>query len=115
MKVKNEKNRTKTRIKQGDIVLVITGRDRGKKGKVLRLDHQDGYAYIERVNIVKKATRPNQYKQIKGGIVDKESKIHISNIRMVCPSCNDATKMKALKQEGRGTARVCKKCNEVIA
>lgn len=72
-----------THVKKNDEVLVIGGRDRGKTGKVLRVFPQENKAIVERVNMVKKHTRPNPQKNVKGGIVEREGLIHVSNLKVL--------------------------------
>lgn len=72
-----------THIKKNDEVLVIAGRDRGKTGKVLRVFPQEQKAIVERVNMVKKHTRPNPQQNVKGGIVEREGMIHVSNLKVL--------------------------------
>ena len=73
----------KTHVKKNDEVLVIGGRDRGKTGKVLRVFPAEQKAIVERVNMVKKHTRPNPQKNVKGGIVEREGMIHVSNLKVL--------------------------------
>ncbi len=80
---KREALRKKTRIRKDDMVMVIAGRDKGKTGRVLHVDRVKQRALVEGVNIVKVHTRPNPAKQIKGGIAERESPIHISNLMLV--------------------------------
>ena len=99
-------------IKKGDRVIVTTGRDKGKKGEVLKVFPDDGRALVSGVNIVKRHQRQTQTQQ--GGIVQKESTIHLSNLAHVDPKSGDATRVgfKFLK-DGR-KVRVAKKSGEVI-
>ena len=73
------------RVRKNDIVAVISGKDRGKRGRVLRVTAAKGTVMVEGVNIVKRHTKPNPQKSIKGGIVDREAPIHISNVAPVDP------------------------------
>ncbi|KDA54658.1 MAG: 50S ribosomal protein L24 [Acidobacteriota bacterium] len=73
------------KIKKGDQVLVIAGKDRGKKGKVLRVDRQRGRVVVEHVNMIKRHTRPNPRAGVQGGIVEREAPIHISNVMVISP------------------------------
>ena len=75
----------KARIRKNDIVAVISGKDRGKRGRVLRVTAAKGTVMVEGVNIVKRHTKPNPQRNIKGGIVDREAPIHISNVAPVDP------------------------------
>lgn len=75
----------KIRIRKGDMVRVITGRDKGKTGRVLEVDRETGRITVEGVMIVKKHTRPNPARQIKGGIAESEGSIHVSNVMVLTP------------------------------
>lgn len=102
----------KFKIKKGDDVIVCSGRDKGKTGKVLSVFKEEGKLLIQGVNLVKKHEKPGNGKT--GGIITKESKIHISNVAMVDPKLGGATKV-GFKFESDGTkVRVAKKSNEVI-
>ena len=102
---------SKLKIKKGDQVLVIAGRDRGTRAKVLRVDHGAGKAIVEQVNLVKKHTRPNPQKQIQGGILEKEAPIELSNLMVICPETDKPTRVgrKVLEgQDGKKIVRVAK-------
>jgi large subunit ribosomal protein L24 len=74
------------KIKKGDQVLVIAGKDRGKRGKVLRVDRQRARVVVEGVNMIKRHTRPNPRAGVQGGIVEREAPIHISNVMVISPN-----------------------------
>ena len=95
-------------IRRNDTVRVITGRDKGKEGRVLRVFPEKGKVLVEHVMMVKKNVRPNPQKNIKGGIAEQESRIHISNVMLVCPSCGPTRVGHDIK--GDRKFRVCKKC-----
>jgi large subunit ribosomal protein L24 len=99
----------KPHVKKGDTVLVLTGKDRGKQAKVLRVNPSKGTAIVERVNLLKKHTRPNPQKNVKGGILEREAPIRISNLQVVCPSCNAPTRTGSHRTD-EGAKRYCKKC-----
>lgn len=101
------------RIKKGDTAIVLTGKDKGKQGRVLSVLPKKDRVIIEGLNIIKKHMKPNrQYTQ--GGIIEKEAPIHISNVMLICPKCNKPTRIaNALLDDGKKQRR-CKKCNEVI-
>ena len=80
---KVESLRQKVHVRREDVVVVIAGRDRGKTGRVLNVDRLKNRALVEGVNLVKRHTRPNPQKQIKGGIAERESPIHISNLMLI--------------------------------
>lgn len=105
---------SKAKIKKNDEVLVVSGKDRGKKGKVLRVIPSKGAAIVERVNFSKKHQRPNPQKNVKGGILEREAPIRLSNLMVVCPSCGEASRL-GRKTTDLGTVRYCKKCNTELA
>lgn len=98
----------KIHVKKGDLVMVITGKDAGKKGKVLEVLPKKGRVVVEKVNIVKRHTKPSQ-SMPQGGIVEKEAPIASSNVMLFCSECNSVTRVSAKFTE-TGKVRVCKKC-----
>ena len=101
-------------IRKGDLVQVIAGRDKGATHRaVLRVEPQKQRVYVERVNMVKRHTRPNPSKQIRGGILEKEGPIHISNLALVCSDCGPTRIKHAQKAEGK-KVRLCAKCGKVL-
>jgi large subunit ribosomal protein L24 len=109
----------KTKVKKGDQVLVIAGKDKDQRAKVLRVFPSNGTAIVERVNMVKKHTRPNPQKQIQGGILEKEMPIRLSNLKVICPECGKPARMgrKRLQPDGakqETPVRVCKNCNATV-
>ena len=108
--------RFKARIKKDDTVKVITGRDKGKTGRVLHVDRDTGKVLVEGVSLVKRHTRPNPSRQIKGGIAERESPINISNV-MIVTSGGVATRV-GYRMESTGTAtrrvRVACKGGEIL-
>jgi large subunit ribosomal protein L24 len=100
-------------IQRNDQVKVIAGVDRGKTGRVLRVDADANRVLVEHVRMVKKNVRPNPQRNIKGGIAEQEAPIHISNVMLVCPNCGPSRV--GHKFEGDKKVRVCKKCgNEIV-
>jgi large subunit ribosomal protein L24 len=100
-------------IKKNDTVVVIAGRERGKRGRVLSVYPQKDRLLIEKINIIKKHMKPTR-KQTQGGIIEKEASIHMSNVMLICPKCNKTTRIgNSILQDGR-KLRICKKCGEVI-
>ncbi len=101
-------------IKKNDLVYVLSGKDRGKTGKVLKVFLDKNKAVVEGLNHIQKHTRPNPQKNVKGGILPKESPIHISNLMVVCKRCNKHSRVGFnIMQDGR-KVRVCKNCNELL-
>ena len=103
---------TKLSIHAGDKVKVIAGKDKGKEAKVLAALPYKQRVIVERVNMIKKATRPSQRNQ-QGGILEIEAPIHVSNVMLVCPSCSQPTRVGRKRIEGT-RVRVCKKCGNDI-
>lgn len=101
-------------IKKDDEVLILGGRDRGKTGKVLRLFPSKNRAVVENINMVKRHTRPNPQRNIKGGIVERESPIHLSNLMVVCRECGKPTRVGYSSLLDGKKVRVCKKCGGTI-
>ena len=106
---KKEATYLKPHVKKNDTVVVLAGKDRGKQGKVLRVNPSKGTAIVERVNLGKKHTRANPQRNVKGGILERETPIKISNLQVVCPSCGEATRTGKHRTE-EGSQRYCKKC-----
>lgn len=101
------------RLRKGDLVTVLTGKERGKKGKILRVLPEEGRVVIESLNFVKVYTRPSQQNP-KGGIAQVEGKLHRSNVQLVCPRCSKPTRIGYQFLADQTKQRVCKKCNEII-
>lgn len=100
-------------VKKDDRVKVLTGKDAGKEGKVLRRDVEKDTVIVENVNMVTKSVRPSQ-KDPRGGLVKKEAPLKRSNVMLVCPSCGKATRIGHAYLDNGKKVRVCKKCGEVI-
>ena len=100
-------------IKKGDKVKVLSGKDKGKEGVVLRALPQKERVVVEKVNMIKKAMRPTQQNP-QGGISTMEAPIHVSNVMLVCPSCKQATRVSRKRDEEGKKVRVCKKCGAEI-
>ena len=103
---------TRVDIKRNDTVKVITGRDSGKQGRVLRVFPNSRKVLVEHVMMVKKNVRPNPQRNIKGGIAEQESPISISNVMIVCPSCGPSRI--GHKREGKHHERICRRCNATL-
>jgi large subunit ribosomal protein L24 len=100
-------------VHREDTVLVLTGKDRGKKGRVIRLFPKVEKALVEKINMVKRHTRPTQQLP-QGGIMEKEAPIHLSNLQVVCTKCGKATRITHKALASGQKARVCKKCGEIL-
>lgn len=101
-----------TRIRRDDEVIIIAGRDKGARGKVIRVMPTDGTALVSKVNMIKRHMRATQ--NSKGGIVEKEAPIAISNVQFFCPSCKTGVRLGAKQLEDGRKVRTCKKCGEVL-
>ena len=102
----------KVHVKKGDTVYVLSGKNQGRRGKILKVFPADNRVLVEQVNIVvkhKKAQRTNP-----GGLVRQEAAIHASNVMLVCEKCRTPTKVGKKVLESGEKVRVCKKCNEII-
>ena len=103
-------------LRKNDTVKVIAGRDRGKTGRVLSVDGSRGRVLVEHVAMIKRHTRPNPAKQIKGGIAERESAIAVSNVMIVCPQCGPsriAHHVETVGGKARRT-RICRKCGQSL-
>ncbi len=100
-------------VRKGDKVLVSSGDDKGKKGRVLKVVTDKNRAIVEGVNFVKKHTKPSQ-KNPQGGIVEKEAAIHASNLRLVCPGCGESAGVSRKRDADGKARRVCKSCGETV-
>jgi len=99
-------------IRRNDTVKVITGRDKGKEGRVLRMFPDEGKILVEHVMMVKKHVRPNPQRNIKGGIAEQESRIALSNVQLFCPTCGPVRIGHELRGERK--VRICKKCGTTL-
>ncbi len=99
-------------IKKGDMVKVTAGREKGKSGKVLSVIKGKDRVVIEKLHIVKRHQRPDG--RGKGGVVEKEGSVHISNVMVLCNKCNTGVRVGVKVLEDKKKVRVCKKCNEIL-
>jgi|SRR5580658_187255 large subunit ribosomal protein L24 len=112
--MKPESKAISINIRRGDIVKMMTGRDRGKTGRVLAVDRAKNRVTVEHANIIKRHTRANPGKNIKGGILDKEAAVHISNVMLVCPGCGKNSRMGRSVTPGGSRVRVCRRCGATL-
>ncbi len=98
-----------SRIRKGDSVIVVSGKGKGRKGKVLKVDPKKQRLIVESVNLFKKATKPTKNNP-KGGIIQKESPVHISNVMLICSSCSKPTRPGYLVAKDGTKVRICRKC-----
>ena len=103
----------KVHVKKNDTVMVIAGKDKGKSGRVLRLIPKKDRAIVEKVNMIKRHLKPSAQAR-QGGILEKESPIHVSNLMVICTKCTDPTRVGYRILDDERKVRFCKKCNEII-
>ena len=101
------------KVVKNDTVLVISGNYKGRRGKVLKVVPKEKRVIVEGVNFIKRHTRPTQSNP-QGGIVEKESPIHISNLLVICPKCDAASRIGRKSLEDGKRIRVCKSCGEML-
>jgi len=100
------------KIKKGDTVLIISGKSRGKKGKVLKVFPNEERIIVEAANLIKKHVKPRKAGE-KGQIVEMPAPFHVSNVKIICPKCKQATRI-GYKTSDKNKIRVCKKCEQEI-
>ncbi len=101
-------------IRKGDTVKVIAGRDKGKQGRVLSVDPDSATCTVEHAQTIKRHTRPNPAKQIKGGIVEREGPINASNVMVVCPACGKPTRVRHQTLADGSKLRACHRCGATL-
>ena len=102
-----------SRIKLNDRVEVIAGKDKGRVGKVTKVFRSADKVLVEKVNMIKRHTKPSSINQ-QGGIIEKEAPIHVSNVQMICPQCSKTSRIGKKVLEDGQSVRFCKKCGETI-
>lgn len=102
------------KIVKNDIVQIIAGNNRGKKGKVLKVLPKKGRVVVEGVNFIKRHTKANPQGQRQGGILEKEAPVTLENVLVICDKCNKPTRIGTKVLEDRRKVRICRKCGEVI-
>ncbi len=103
----------KVHVRKGDTVLVTTGKDKGKKGKIINVDPEKGRVIIDGINIVKRHSKPTQ-KMPQGGIIEKPAPMQSSNVMLFCTKCNSPTRINKKTLGDGERVRVCKKCGELL-
>jgi large subunit ribosomal protein L24 len=106
--------RLQTSIRRNDAVVVTAGKDRGKRGRVLKVLPAANRLVVEGVNFVSRHTRPNPGKNIKGGIMKREAPLHASNVQLVCPECGKRTRIGHRTLADGRKVRICRKCEGVV-
>ena len=109
-----ERTAAKLKLKKNDRVKVTAGKNRGAEGRVLRVLPASGKAIVEGVNFVKRHTRANPQRQVKGGILEKEAPIRIDNLQVICPDCGKPSRMGRKRLEDGTGVRYCKACGGTL-
>jgi len=109
-----ERPRIRIRLRKNDLVEVITGRDRGKRGKVLQVLPEKGRVVVQGVNFIKRHTRPNPQRNIKGGIAEREAPVHASNVMIVCGDCGKRTRIGSKTLADGSRVRICRRCEGAL-
>ena len=103
----------KARVKKGDQVMIICGKESGKSGRVLSVDPKDRRVMVEKLNLIKRHTKPSQrYKE--GGIIEREAPLDISNVMVICGVCGKPSRLGIKVIEAEKKLRYCKKCKEIV-
>ncbi len=106
--------RIRIRIRKNDNVEVLTGKDAGKRGKVLKVIPEKNRVIVQGVNFIKRHTRPNPQRNIKGGILEREAPLHASNVMVICGECGKRTRIGAAVLDDGRKVRVCRKCKGAL-
>jgi large subunit ribosomal protein L24 len=107
-------SRLQTPIRRNDNVVVLAGKDAGKRGRVLKVLPEKNRLIVEGVNLIKRHTKPNPGKNIKGGVVQREASLNASNVQLVCPECGAQARVgHQVLADGR-KVRICRKCKGVV-
>ncbi len=106
-------NTASIKIKLDDQVELIAGKDKGRVGKVIRVMRDTDRVVVEKINMIKRHTKPNQVNQ-QGGIIDKEAPVHVSNVMLICPKCSKTSRIGKKFLDDGAKVRVCKKCGESV-
>jgi len=106
-------DKAKYHVKRNDFVIVVAGKEKGKKGKVLNVLPKKNRVIVEKVNFIKRHSRPSA-KNRQGGIVEREGTLHVSNVMIVCSKCNKPTRIGKKCLEDGKKVRICRKCGEIL-
>ena len=104
----------KPKLHKNDIVTIITGKDKGKSGKILKIFPKKGQAIVEKINFIKRHSRPTK-QMPQGGILEKEAPLNLSKLKLICNKCNELTSVKYQRMgDSKEFVRTCKKCKEML-
>ena len=101
------------KLKKNDNVTVLAGKEKGKSGKIIRVDREKNRVYIEKVNMIKRHIKPRSAQE-PGGIIDKEAPVNISNVALYCPKCKKAVRFSVNADDKGKKTRLCKKCGSEV-
>ena len=101
-------------VRKNDTVVVLSGKQARTKARVLRVYPKTSRAVVEGVNFIKRHTRPNPQRNIKGGIVEREASVHVSNLMVICPGCGEPTRVAHKIFDDGERLRTCRKCQEIL-
>jgi large subunit ribosomal protein L24 len=104
----------KIQLKKNDIVVVLKGKDKGKSGKVLKLFPETDRVIVERINFSKHFVKADRSKNVQGGVMEKESPIHVSNVMLFCSECGQGVRVRTRRLEDGSKTRLCSKCEAPI-
>ncbi len=108
------KEQVRIRLRRNDTVEVVAGKDAGKQGKILKVIPEKNRVIVQGVGFVKRHTRPNPQRNIKGGIAEREAPIHASNVMIVCGECGKRTRIGSRTLADGRKARICRRCEGVL-
>lgn len=104
----------KVTFKKNDAVMVISGKDKGKTGKILKVFPEKNKVIVEKVNFIKEFIRRDQSRNIQGGVMEKEAPIHVSNLMLYCSECGRGIRVRKKRLENGSNIRVCNRCESTI-
>lgn len=104
----------KVAFKKNDVVMVISGKDKGKTGKILKVLPDKNRVIVEKVNFIKEFIRRDQSRNIQGGVMEKEAPIHVSNLMLYCSECSRGIRVRKKRLESGSNIRVCSRCESTI-
>lgn len=100
-------------VKKGDTVVVLAGKEKGRSGKILSVDTKKSKVLVEKINMIKRHSRPSKSAP-QGGIIEKEAALQASNVNVLCPKCNKAVRIKSRLLDDGKKVRICAKCSEIL-
>ena len=109
-----ETERRPVHVRKNDTVVVLAGKDKGRTGRVLRVLPAEGRVIVERVNFIKKHTKANPQRNIKGGILEREASVHASNVMVVCSECGKPARLGHKFLDDGKKVRTCRRCSGIL-